>query len=263
MENLKIRVTTKQESKEAQELFFELGCYWAGGKAGGKNEDNVIKVADGRYIFSRLGEMTHCDSSEVELNGVGSSLKEITLPQLRDMVVLKRNDLKDATHKCLWDVNPEYYTDSKGSVYFYKKELDASCWVKTVNSKDWCDKNLKLIKDEAMKESLNDKIATAEVARQELKGVDATLAERQSQYGSFEDVAFVTESIMATMARVRPNELNDLPHPHRMALYMIASKMARIVNGDFNSIDGWHDIAGYATLIERIIGDSNVREKMD
>ena len=32
---------------------------------------------------------------------------------------------------------------------------------------------------------------------------------------------------------------------------MICSKMARIVNGDFDYIENWHDIAGYATLMER------------
>lgn len=104
-----------------------------------------------------------------------------------------------------------------------------------------------------MRESLNDKIATAEVARQESKSIDATLAERQSQYGSFEDVAFVTENIMATLAKVRSSGLHDLPHTHRMALYMIASKMARIVNGDFNHLDSWHDIGGYSKLIEDLI----------
>jgi len=95
-------------------------------------------------------------------------------------------------------------------------------------------------------------------AAQASGGVDATLAERQSTYGCFEDVAFVTENIMSILAKVRPDGLQDLPYAHRMALYMIASKMARIVNGDFNSIDGWHDIAGYATLIERLIGVDDV-----
>ena len=106
------------------------------------------------------------------------------------------------------------------------------------------------------RESLNDKIATAEVARQQSKNIDATLAERQSQYGSFEDVAFVTENIMSTLAKARSNGLQDLPHTHRMALYMIASKMARIVNGDFNHLDSWHDIGGYSKLIEDLITDS-------
>ena len=84
-------------------------------------------------------------------------------------------------------------------------------------------------------------------------GVDATLAERQSTYGNFEDVAFVTENIMSILAKVRVNGLDDFPNTHRMALYMIASKMARIVNGDFNHLDSWHDIGGYAKLIEKLI----------
>ena len=90
-------------------------------------------------------------------------------------------------------------------------------------------------------------------AAQSSGGVDATLAERQSTYGCFEDVAFVTENIMSILAKVRVNGLDDLPNTHRMALYMIASKMARIVNGDFNHLDSWHDIGGYAKLIEKLI----------
>ena len=99
--------------------------------------------------------------------------------------------------------------------------------------------------------TLNDQYAEIEQVRKQT--IEATLAERQAQYGCFEDVAFVTENIMATLSKVRVNGLSDLPHPHRMALYMIASKMARIVNGDFNSIDGWHDIGGYSKLIEDLL----------
>lgn len=101
------------------------------------------------------------------------------------------------------------------------------------------------------KPSLNEQYAEIEKVRQ--SKIEETLAERQAQYGCFEDVAFVTESIMGVLSKVKGNGLQDLPHPHRMALYMIASKMARIVNGDFNSIDGWHDISGYARLVEKLI----------
>ena len=87
----------------------------------------------------------------------------------------------------------------------------------------------------------------------EKQTIEQTLAERQAKYGCFEDVARTTGKIMEALAEVRVNGLDDLPYPHRMALYMIASKMARIVNGDFNSIDGWHDIAGYAKLVEDTI----------
>ena len=99
--------------------------------------------------------------------------------------------------------------------------------------------------------TLNDQYAEIEQVRQQT--IEATLAERQAQYGCFEDVAFVTENIMATLSKVRSNGLTDLPHPHRMALYMIASKMARIVNGDFNHKDSWHDIGGYSKLVEDLL----------
>lgn len=89
------------------------------------------------------------------------------------------------------------------------------------------------------------------VGDDETKTVNDTLAERQSQYGCFEDVAFVTENIISVMKKCN---FDNMPHPHKMAMYMIASKMARIVNGDFNHKDSWHDIQGYAKLIEKLIG---------
>ena len=100
-------------------------------------------------------------------------------------------------------------------------------------------------------DSLNDQYAEIEQVRQ--KTIEATLAERQAQYGCFEDVARTTGKIMEALSEFRVNGLNDLPYPHRMALYMIASKMARIVNGDFNHKDSWHDIGGYSKLIEDLL----------
>ena len=85
--------------------------------------------------------------------------------------------------------------------------------------------------------------------------IQDTLKQRASTYGGFEDVARTTEVIMEELGRVRVNGLSELPYPHRMALYMIASKMSRIVNGDFNFIENWHDISGYAKLVEDLIDD--------
>lgn len=104
-------------------------------------------------------------------------------------------------------------------------------------------------------QGINDQYAEIEKVRQAVKvnsggGVDATLKERQSQYGCFEDVAFVTQGIIELMNRCN---YKNMPQPHQMALYMIASKMARIVNGDFNHKDSWHDIQGYAKLIEDLL----------
>lgn len=42
----------------------------------------------------------------------------------------------------------------------------------------------------------------------------------------------------------------DLVRANRNPPEMIAHKIARILNGDPNYADNWHDIAGYATLID-------------
>ena len=42
-----------------------------------------------------------------------------------------------------------------------------------------------------------------------------------------------------------------------IALDMICNKMARIVNGDPSYIDNWHDISGYATLVEQELNITN------
>ena len=110
--------------------------------------------------------------------------------------------------------------------------------------------SLPFIDDEV--QSINDQYAEIELVRQQ--SIDATLAERQSTYGSFEDVAFVTENIINVLKKCNYDEM---PHTHKMAMYMIASKMARLVNGDCNHLDSWHDIGGYAKLIENLIKENN------
>ncbi len=78
--------------------------------------------------------------------------------------------------------------------------------------------------------------------------VAATLAERGKRYGVWAEQARITQSIKAAM-RDSPNGQN-LPPDMSEALSMIASKIARIMNGDPNYADSWHDIAGYAKLVE-------------
>lgn len=77
-----------------------------------------------------------------------------------------------------------------------------------------------------------------------------TLNERQSQYGDFKDVAEMTQGLLFVMEQYG---YKDMPDMHKEALHMICSKMARIVNGDHNHLDSWHDIGGYAKLIENNI----------
>ena len=314
MYSYKVRVNNEAESKEVQELFFELGGdFYFGGKI---------------YCNTHLGLVTiNKDGLMANIELDGFEYKELTTQQLRDLVVLKRNCVGDATHY-LRDMK---YISIDSQWYYFSKSK--SCWLVSKNTKEQM-LNLKPIEKEMkMKEyleqqadgsyelvlayrkegndwievpdgavkaveqyivgrpvafindsgeywsimnkkwcaiegihnrevlwqrsevepTLNEQYAEIEQVRQELNGIDATLAERKATYGCFEDVAFITESIMSILANARASGINDLPNTHRMALYMIASKMARIVNGDFNHKDSWHDIGGYAKLVEDLL----------
>jgi transposase len=77
--------------------------------------------------------------------------------------------------------------------------------------------------------------------------IDAILNTRATTYGSFEDVAETAQSIKDILYGT--TGLPKIRSDQREALDMIASKIARIVNGDPNHTDSWLDIAGYATLV--------------
>lgn len=76
----------------------------------------------------------------------------------------------------------------------------------------------------------------------------ATTTERKSRYGDVSDEAEVTDALLDVLER-RPG-WKTLRPLHRHALRMIAAKMSRIVNGDPEYGDNWHDIAGYSTITE-------------
>lgn len=81
----------------------------------------------------------------------------------------------------------------------------------------------------------------------QLEGIDATLNERGSRYGVFLDQAMIEQQLMNTM-RSTPGWAKLLSD-QRSALEMMMVKTARILNGDPDYIDNWHDIIGYATLV--------------
>lgn len=78
--------------------------------------------------------------------------------------------------------------------------------------------------------------------------VENTLAERGKKYGDFSDHAAISQAIKDTMHNT-PGWLM-LTMDKREALEMVAHKIARILNGDPEYKDSWHDIAGYAKLAE-------------
>jgi len=86
--------------------------------------------------------------------------------------------------------------------------------------------------------------------------IDQTLAERGNRYGEFTDHALITQAIKRAMMLGR--NWASLPDDMKEALEMLAHKMGRILNGDPNYHDSWHDIIGYTKLVaDRILKDQD------
>lgn len=78
--------------------------------------------------------------------------------------------------------------------------------------------------------------------------IEDTLIERGERYGDFAEHARITQNIK--LAMTDSPKWEDLSCDKREALEMIAHKIGRILNGDPEFFDSWHDIIGYAKLVE-------------
>lgn len=83
------------------------------------------------------------------------------------------------------------------------------------------------------------------------QNVNTTLEERGSRYGRFDTHADITQELKDVM-RKNPGWAGLSP-AQRESLEMIAHKIGRILNGDPNYADSWHDIAGYASLVDKLL----------
>lgn len=84
--------------------------------------------------------------------------------------------------------------------------------------------------------------------------VENTLATRQSTHGDFSVNAACSQALKD---RVKEFTCVDLTPVQLEALDNICQKMSRIITGNPNHADNWHDIAGYATLAERECGNGD------
>ena len=80
-----------------------------------------------------------------------------------------------------------------------------------------------------------------------LPSIDATLAERGTRYGKFTEHARITQNIKDAM-KDSPNWATLAPDM-KECLEMAAHKFGRILNGDPEYHDSWHDIVGYTKLV--------------
>ena len=79
-------------------------------------------------------------------------------------------------------------------------------------------------------------------------GIEKTLNDRDGRYGGFANVAGVAQDLQDVM-RGAPGWAG-LSKVQKQALTVTADKIARILCGDPNWVDNWHDIQGYSRLVE-------------
>ena len=79
--------------------------------------------------------------------------------------------------------------------------------------------------------------------------VEETLAERETQHGSFKQHCEIEVALNMAAAP----HAGHLTKVQKVAVGMILHKLARILNRGAQHSDTWHDIAGYATLAEKEI----------
>lgn len=79
----------------------------------------------------------------------------------------------------------------------------------------------------------------------------ATLQERGARYGTFVGHAEITQRLKEVIGSGLEQRGKILAADQQEALDMICHKIGRIVNGDPDYADSWHDIAGYAELVDK------------
>lgn len=85
--------------------------------------------------------------------------------------------------------------------------------------------------------------------------VGDTLIEREHTYGKYREQCVITDNIKRALYDSANWEV--LTPDKKESLSMIAVKMGRILNGDPEHHDSWHDIEGYAKLVADTLESSD------
>lgn len=86
-----------------------------------------------------------------------------------------------------------------------------------------------------------------------------TIENREPTYGNFAHRSRIAMGIKNAM--MLADGWSRLTDAQKQALQTIADKVSRILNGDPNHLDSWHDIGGYALLIEEEIQQAERNRK--
>ncbi len=91
--------------------------------------------------------------------------------------------------------------------------------------------------------------------------IEKTLEGRDRTHGDFKTQARFAEKLRGECEET--GEFYKIPADMRYAISMILMKISRIVHGKPFVKDHWHDIAGYATLVERELSDDGTYKERD
>lgn len=87
--------------------------------------------------------------------------------------------------------------------------------------------------------------------------VESILDERHAQYGTFADVSMVSVSLKNVIWHELKRQGKVLAPDQSEALAMMCAKIARLVVGNSDHLDGWKDLSGYPLLVaDRLEGKS-------
>lgn len=89
--------------------------------------------------------------------------------------------------------------------------------------------------------------------------INETLADRGSRYGDFMGHSEVTQDLKKCVMGHLASRAKTLAPDQQEALDMIFHKIGRIINGDPDYADSWHDIAGYAQLVANRLNGKGVQ----
>ena len=83
--------------------------------------------------------------------------------------------------------------------------------------------------------------------------VETILSEREKTHGNFRDHARCTQRLKAVLRDELEIVGKTLTMEQQEALDMIFHKIGRMVAGDADFIDHWDDLAGYSSLVARVL----------
>lgn len=87
-----------------------------------------------------------------------------------------------------------------------------------------------------------------------MANVNETLAQRATTHGSFSEVSRIAQTLKSMRDATLKTSMSDV---QTEAFDMIASKIGRILSGNPNEKDHWHDIAGYASLVVKYLEEKS------